>query len=263
MPHIYWMEIKTEFLKLARMRAYTIFTVLFPLMFYCFFGLAMGQQSMAQQESMGQQGPNRMPPIAMYLLATYGVFGVIGATLYGFGIGVAVERGLGWLELKRASPMPAGAYLAAKGVVSLFFGALVVALLFTLGAVFGDVRMPPVQWLELGATLIAGAIPFCALGLAIGNFAGPNSASAVVNTIYMPMAFCGGLWIPYDFLPHGLQHFAPLLPTFHFAQLALAVLHAPIQGSVGTHLEALVAYALLFSGLAWILQARGREKMYG
>jgi len=259
MLYIYWMEIKTEFLKLARMRTYTIFTVLFPLMFYCFFGLAMGQQ----QNMAPQPGPNPMPPMAMYLLASYGVFGVIGATLYGFGIGVAVERGLGWLELKRASPMPAGAYLAAKGVVSLFFGALVVALLFTLGAVFGDVRMPPLQWLELGATLIAGAIPFCALGLAIGNSAGPNSASAVVNTIYMPMAFCGGLWIPFDFLPKGIQHFAPVLPTFHFAQLALAVLHAPIQGSVGTHVEALVAYTLLFSGLASILQARGREKMYG
>jgi ABC-2 type transport system permease protein len=79
----------------------------------------------------------------------------------------------------------------------------------------------------------------------------------------MPMAFCGGLWIPYDFLPHGIQRFALFLPTFHFAQLALAVLRAPIQGSVGSHLEALAAFTLIFSGVAWIVQVRGREKMYG
>jgi len=259
MLRIYWMESKTEFLKFIRMRAYVVFTVLFPLMFYCFFGLSMGQQqSMAQQD-----GPNSMPPMARYLLATYGVFGVMGAMLYGFGVGVAVERGLGWLELKRASPMPPAAYLIAKGVVSLSFGALVVVLLFAMGGAFGGVRMPPSQWLELAATLIAGAIPFCALGLIIGNLAGPNSASAAVNSIYMPMAFCGGLWIPYDFLPHGIQQFAVLLPTFHFAQLALAVLHAPIQGSISSHVEALAAFTLIFSGLAWILQVRGREKMYG
>ena len=99
MLRIYWMESKTEFLKFIRMRAYVVFTVLFPLMFYCFFGLSMSQQ----------EGPNSMPPMARYLLATYGVFGVMGAMLYGFGVGVAVERGLGWLELKRASPMPPAA----------------------------------------------------------------------------------------------------------------------------------------------------------
>jgi ABC-2 type transport system permease protein len=84
-----------------------------------------------------------------------------------------------------------------------------------------------------------------------------------VNAIYMPMAFCGGLWIPYDFLPHGLQHFAVFLPTFHFAQLALAVLHAHIQGSISSHVEAMAAYTLIFAGAAWILQVRGREKIYG
>jgi len=253
MLRIYWLESKTEFLKFIRMRAYVVFTVLFPLMFYCFFGLAMPHQ----------QGPDEMPPMARYLLATYGVYGIMGAMLYGFGVGVAVERGLGWLELKRASPMPPSAYLIAKGVVSLLFGGLVIALLFAMGAAFGGVRMPVLQWFELAAMLIAGAIPFGALGLIIGNLAGPNSASAAVNSIYMPMAFCGGLWIPYNFLPHGIQRFAQFLPTFHFAQLALAVLQAPIQGSVGTHVEALAAFALIFSGLAWILQARGREKMYG
>lgn len=253
MSHVYWMETKSEFLKLARMKSYSVSTVAFPLMFYCFFGLAMGRE---------QQAGAAMP-FARYLLATYGAFSIIGATLYAFGVGVAVERGLGWLQVKRASPMPAAAYFVAKAAVSTAFGAVVVALLFTLGAIFGGVTMPLPQWLLLGVTLIAGAVPFCAMGLAIGCFAGPSSAPATVNLIYLPMAFCAGLWIPFEFLPGFLQHVAPFLPAYHFSQIALSVLHAPVQGSVWQHVSALAAFTLIFAGVAWLGNSREREKMYG
>ena len=191
MTNVYWMEAKTEFLKSSRQKAYSLSTILFPSMFYIFFGI-----------SMGKQGSKDFMPMARYLLATYGAFGVIGATLFAFGVGVAVERGLGWLQVKRASPMPPLAYFLAKAFVALAFAAIVVVLLFSLGALAGGVHMPISQWLAMGGTLIAGSIPFCALGLAIGNVAGPNSAPAMVNMIYLPMSFCSGLWIPYDFLPH-------------------------------------------------------------
>jgi len=253
MTHVYWMEAKSEFLKLLRMRTYSISTVMFPLMFYCFFGLAMGRE----------QQPGASMPMARYLLATYGAFAVVGATLYAFGVGVAVERGLGWLQLKRASPMPPAAYFLAKAAVSLTFGAVVVALLFALGALFGGVQMPAEQWLALGGTLVVGAIPFCALGLAIGNFAGPNSAPATVNMIYMPLAFCAGLWIPLEFLPGALKLIAPFLPTYHFAQIALGMLHAPTQGTTMGHVEALAAFTIIFAGIAWLGNSREGEKMYG
>ena len=80
MSHVYWMETRSEFLKLARMKSYSVSTVVFPLMFYCFFGLAMGRE---QQAGVAM-------PFARYLLATYGAFAIIGATLYAFGVGVAV-----------------------------------------------------------------------------------------------------------------------------------------------------------------------------
>jgi len=251
MNRVYWMEAKTELLKMARLKQYSVSTVAFPLMFYCFFGLAMEPYA---QGSIS---------LSRYLLATYGAFGVMGATLYAFGAGVAVERGLGWLEVKRASPMPPAAYLVAKGVVSLTFGALVVTLLFALGAIFGGVRMPAGQWLLMWGALVAGAIPFGAIGLAIGSFAGASSAPGIVNMIYLPMGFLGGLWLPIEVLPKVLQHLAPWLPSYHFGQIALAILHAPTQGSVWMHVEALAGFGLLFAGVAWIGQARDREKVYG
>jgi ABC-2 type transport system permease protein len=253
MTRVYWMEAKCEFKKFLRMPRYVIGTLAFPLMFYCFFGLATGG-------AQSHGGPN---PMARYLLATYGAFAVMGAALYTFGVGVAVERGLGWLQVKRASPMPPAAYFVAKGAVAMAAGAAVVALLFTLGAAFGNVRMPASQWLGLAGTLICGAIPFGALGLAIGAFAGPNSAPATVNLIYMPLAYLAGLWVPLEYLPTVVQRYAPLLPTYHFAQLALSVLHSPTKGSTMEHVGALMAYTMIFAGVAWLGNSRESEQLYG
>jgi ABC-2 type transport system permease protein len=125
MTNVYLLEAKMEFLKSARMKAYSLATILFPCMFYIFFGL-----------SMGKEGSKDFMPMARYLLAWYGAFGVMGASLFAFGVGVAVERGLGWLQVKRASPMPPMAYFLAKGVVALTFSAMIITLLFTLGALF-------------------------------------------------------------------------------------------------------------------------------
>jgi ABC-2 type transport system permease protein len=159
--------------------------------------------------------------------------------------------------------MPAGAYFFAKAVAAVTFGATAILLLFALGAAFGGVRMAPAQWLLTFLSLVAGAIPFCALGLIIGNLAGPNSAPATVNMVYMPLAFCGGLWLPFDFLPKAVQQIAPLLPSYHLAQIALAIQNAPVHGTIAGHFEALGAFACLFLGLALIAQSREREKMYG
>ena len=111
--------------------------------------------------------------------------------------------------------------------------------------------------------LVAGAIPFGAIGLAIGSFAGPNSAPGIVNMVFLPMGFLGGLWLPIDFLPKALQHFAVCLPSYHFGQIALSILGATSQGSVLGHVEALLGFGLVFAGVAWIAQSRDHEKMYG
>lgn len=248
---IYRLEARLEFLKLARMPAFAIPTVTFPLVFYVFFGIIFGP-STGSTISM-----------ATYLLATYGVFGVIGASLFGFGVGVAVERGQGWMVLKRASPMPAGAYFAAKIFMSLIFSAVIVTMLYTLGAIFGGVELAATSWLTLATIHLLGAFPFCALGLAIGYFAGPNSAPAIVNLIYLPLSILSGLWIPIQALPELLQHIALGLPPYHFAQLALKVLGADMGGSNWFHLTYLTIFAIACLAIARIGYRRDEDKTYG
>ncbi|MBZ5522937.1 MAG: ABC transporter permease, partial [Acidobacteriia bacterium] len=113
--HIYSSEARYEFLKTLRQPAYVIPVLTFPLLFYVMFGLVFGgRQSFASTT------------VSTYMLATYGAFGVIGASLFGFAAGVSVERGFGWLQVKRASPMPPFAYLFAKAAMAMVFSLILV-----------------------------------------------------------------------------------------------------------------------------------------
>ena len=247
---VYRLEAKYEFLKLWRMPAYAVPTLVFPLMFYLIFGLTFGDQS---------AGP---VSVSTYMLATYGAFGVIGVALFGFGVGVASERGQGWMRLKRASPMPLAAYFAAKVAMATLFGLLVALGLFALGYLVGDVRLGTFTWLSLLAVLLVGVLPFCAMGLALGYLVGPNAAPAVVNLIYLPMVFASGLWIPVSQLPGFLQAAAPFLPPYHYAELALGVIGVR-RGDPWLHVAVLVGFAAVFLLVAAWAYRRDEGKTYG
>jgi len=45
--------------------------------------------------------------------------------LFGFGVPIAIEREQGLMNLKRALPMPANAYMAAKMLTAIVFAAFV------------------------------------------------------------------------------------------------------------------------------------------
>jgi ABC-2 type transport system permease protein len=246
----YALEAKYEFLKLMRMPGYALPTITFPVMFYVLFGLSFG----------GRFGPTSM---AQYLLATYGAFGVIGAALFGFGVGLAVERGQGWLSLKRATPMPPMAYFTAKLAVCLIFSAVIVGLLSILAAAFGNVNLAPSAWLQLWATLIVGAAPFCAAGLAIGYFAGPNSAPPLVNLIYLPAGFLSGLWLPIEALPRALQELALFLPPYHLGQLALQAVGAGRGGAPWIHAGVLAAFTVAALAVALWGYRRAEDRAWG
>ena len=247
---VYALEMKFEFLKQLRRPAYAIATLGFPLMFYAFFGLLSG---------MHNQGVS----LSTYLLATYGTFGVVGASLFGFGVSVAMERGAGWLLLKRASPMPPLAYFAAKLVAATAFSALVVVLLFAMGALFGGVHLPALTWLQLGSALVIGALPFCAMGLAFGYLIAPNSAVAVINVINLPMSFVSGLWLPINLLPPAVQQIAPFMPAYHLGQLALGTIGIPSTQPWYLHVIVLLAYTAAALAAAAFAYRRDEGETYG
>jgi ABC-2 type transport system permease protein len=146
--------------------------------------------------------------------------------------------------------MPPLAYLVAKMAMAIIFSAILVVALFIVGTAFGGVHLSTIRFLGLAGTMIACTVPFCALGLVIGCYSAPNSAPAVVNILFLPLAFCSGLWLPIQILPKFLQHVAPFLPPYHLGQLALQQVGFTGAGHPLQHIAALAGFTVVFLLLA-------------
>ncbi len=177
---LYGKEIRYEFLKLIRTKVFSVSVIGFPVMFYVLFGLSNRGNSIDSMDA------------AKYMLAGYCCFGMIGAALFGIGVGMASERGLGWLELKRSSPMPPPAYLVAKCVTAQAFGVIIVCVLSAIAVEFGGVELRPAEFAMMLGMALVGTVPFAAMGLLIALLVPANAASGIVNLIYLPMSFMSG-----------------------------------------------------------------------
>ena len=233
--HAYVLEARCELLRMLREPAFCIPVVMFPALFYVLFGVLLNR---------GNAGA------AQYLLASYGVFGVIGAALFGFGVTIAMDRDRGYLRLRRALPTPPGALLLARMGMAALFALLVSLLLALLAAGLAGVRLAPGQWSGLVAVNVAGVLPFAAIGLWVGSVASGNAAPVLLNVLYLPMAFLSGLWLPLSMLPDWLARLGPVWPAYHLAQLALKVVGHDDGGPVWLHVLVLAVVATVFFVLA-------------
>jgi ABC-2 type transport system permease protein len=245
---ILFRETRSEFLRLSRTRSFALSVIGFPIIFYLFFGLIMNHG-----EHIGGLS------VAKYELAGYAVFGMVGAALFGVGLGLSSELAAGWLELKRASPMPPTAYLLAKCFSAMAFGVVIVSLLVLMGITIGHLSLSPSEYARILGLTLVGVVPFACMGLALALLVPFNAAPGIANMIYLPMSFCGGLWVPIMLLPHVLQRFALVLPTYHLAQLMLRILGYPSAGSLTSHWFGLLGFTLLMLGMA-VLAFRRREE---
>lgn len=184
------------------------------------------------------------------MLAGYGVFAAIGPALFGFGAGVAMEREQGLIELKRVSPMPAGAYVAAKLTAAIAATAAAVAMIYGLG-IIGGVRLNAGQWVILSILHLASTVPFALIGFGIGMRMGGKGAVAMANALFLGSAILGGLWIPSSILPTWMQTVGAFMPSYHLGQIARAIVGADTMGTVLAHIFILLAMSAAAGAWAW------------
>lgn len=239
----YWLEARNELLRLLRSPSFAVPTLVFPPMFYTLFAVILNHKG--------------GPQVATHLLATYGVFGVMAPGLFGFGVAIAMDRERGFLALKRAQPVPAGAVLLSRMAMAMVFATAISLLLMAIGMLFAGVSLSAAQAVSLVLVDTIGVLPFCAIGLYVGSIASGQGAPAIINMIYLPMAFLAGLWMPLSMLPAVIGKLAPLWPAHHLAQIALSVVGANSDGRTALHVAALAAYGIAFSMLARRRLARG------
>ena len=227
----YLAEARSECLRYLRNPAFMLPIMLFPGMFYLLFGVILGAKS----------GPDA----ARYLLASYGVFGVMSPGLFGFGVSLALERDNGLLTLKRALPMPPGAYLLGKMLMAMLAAGVVIVLLLVMALTLGHVSLSFVQMGALLLTGVFGVLPFCAMGMWVGTLIKGQGAPGMLQLIYLPMAFLSGLWFPLSIMPELLQDIAPVWPSYHLnviAMNAVGVQHT----TIGLHVGVLLGVTAFF-----------------
>lgn len=242
---VYLTEARFEFLRMLRMPMFALPALIFPGMFYTLFGVLMGSGK---------------GDISRYLLATYCIFGVMGPGLFGFGVSVAMEKDRGWLRWRRAVPALPSAYFIAKMVMALIFAGIIFLELALLATTFGGVQLELSQWLLLMLISLLSALPFCAMGLVIGTLVNAQAAPAVVNFIYLPMAFLSGLWLPINLLPKFLGKIAPIWPSYHASQIALKVIGADLGVPLWQHITYLLVFTAVMIWLAMTFWLRMKVK---
>jgi ABC-2 type transport system permease protein len=238
----YLEEARSECLRYLRNPGFILPMTLFSTVFYLMFGVLINHGN---------------ADAARYLLASYSAFGIIGPGLFGFGVSLALERDGGLLTLKRALPMPPGAYLLGKMVMAMVAATIVTMLLLLIGVFLAHVALSRGQIAALLAVGSLGVLPFCALGMFVGTLIKGQGAPGLLNLVYLPMAFLSGLWLPLSMLPGALKKIAPIWPSYHLDQLTLAAVGMN-NAALWPHVLTLVGFALVL-----LLLAARRLRRYG
>ena len=239
--HMLLTETGAELRKAFRAPEFIIPTLALPFAFYMLFGIMLSRSAAG----------------AATLLATYGIFAVMGPALFGFGAGGANERELGWLGIKRAAPAPAMTYIGAKLLTTIVFASFALMPIYAAAGFMGDVALARSAWLALLVSHLLAVVPFALLGLAFGFRFGANAAIALSNVAFLSLAVLGGLWFPIQIFPAVMQAIAGWLPSFHLAEVSLAIVGARPDGDTGFHLLVVGILSAVFAvlaGLAWLRQ---------
>lgn len=230
-----------EFIKLFRVPAFSTTSIVLPTMFYAFIGLGQAKNPLGAGSSV---------TFGEYFLASMSLYGVANVMVLGFGISLANERGQKQDLLMQATPLPAPVYFVAKALSALLIALLALIVLGAFATLSGGVHLTIAEWLTLIWRSMLCSIPFIGLGFALGYIAGPNSAPAVTNLIYLPTAFASGLFFPLQLLPEFLQKIAPYLPLYRGAEIVWDAIGVPPKHSLAEDWLYMAGYTVVFFFLA-------------
>lgn len=235
-----WKQCRAQGRLLLRQPAVGLVAIFLPVMLYVLFALPNANHAYSPSVSMGA-----------YMLASLGTYGVGLIMVFSFGMTVAIDRGQKNDLLMRATPLPPAIDMGARAILAVVFSLAALTLLFAV-AYMGGVRLASASWISLIWVLVIGGLPLLGLSFTLAYLTGPSAAAAIINMIYMILAFASGLLVPLTQLPKFVQDAAVYLPTYHGAQLGWGAVGVPSENLV-TSIVWLVGYAVLFSASAlWV-----------
>jgi ABC-2 type transport system permease protein len=192
--------------------ASAFFTFAFPLMFLVIFTALLGSGRVHLA--------GRTVRLSTYYVAAMATFAVVSACYTNIAMTVTFQRDAGILKRIDGTPLPAGAYFAARVLHALFVAVLLVTITAAFGRLVYQASVPTGTTLaHFLVMLLVGAGSFCALGFAITT-AIPNAdaSPAIVNATVLPLLFLSGIFIPLGSnAPTWIVWVARMFPVRHFA----------------------------------------------
>lgn len=155
----------------------------------------------------------RDPVGATFATASMVTFAVMTSSLFSYGVGVSEDRGQPWdpyLRTLPAGPAPRLAGRLIAGLVGTFCSLLPVVLI---AAFLTEATTTPLRLVLATGAVVAIAVPFTLMGLAIGYALPMKAALAVAQVVFFPLAFAGGLLSAPGQAPRWVEAIAPYVPT--------------------------------------------------
>lgn len=188
------------------------------------------------------------PVGATAAIAQLGVFAIMSACLFTHGIGVAEDRALPFDGFVRTLPAGALPRLVGRVLNGLIFAAISLIPLITVGALLTEASLSLGRLIGAVAMVLAVAVPFTFLGLAIGYALSSKAAVAVVQVVLFPLAFAGGLFLPPQLFPGWMDVLSMALPSRAARDVMVQV--ATGEAAYGLALPLLVVWTVIFALLA-------------
>ena len=165
----------------------------------------------------------RQPTPATAAVAQIAVFSIMTMCLFVFGVGIAEDRQLPWYSYLRTLPAGPGPRILGAMLNGVAFAVLSLVPIAVLAWLLTEATLPVSRWAATVPALIAVGIPFLGLGMAVGYAMPAKAAIAVAQSLLLPLAFAGGLFIPPQALPAWLDTLSLALPSRAGRDLVVAV----------------------------------------
>lgn len=213
-PRPFWrlafLHARLGFVETIRIPIAVLGNLLFPALALVFF--VVPQRTVADD-----------PVAATAAVAQLGVFAVMSTCLFSFGAGVSEDRQLPFDPYLRTLPAGPGPRLTGRVLNGLLWSYIALVPVALIGWLLTAATMSPGQGVATVVLVVAAAVPFLLLGLAIGYRLSAKAAIAVVQAVLFPLAFAGGLFMPPEAFPAWLDTISKALPSRALRDLLVQV----------------------------------------
>lgn len=224
---------KMELLRMFRNYYFVLFSIIMPFVFYAIYTTTTN----------GMIGGTEWKA---YFLISMTCFSLMGSSVTTMGIQLLYDRRQPWMKWVQSLPMKRIQYFSGRLISLMVLNAMVIVFLFTVAAIWKNIDLPFMTWVQVGGWTWFGILPFLALGLWISVFPTPDTAAGVANVLTLGMALVGGLWTPMSELPQFVQFLGTWTPGYLYADGAWSLLAG--EAISVTTILVLIIYTTVFAG---------------